>query len=201
MNIRVFIQEIRKKLSGDKEESPPQLVMWYRSATPPDLGPFAEEYQLRTYREGDEDGWMELLNANGQLGKWDREKIRSELDGALVKEAQYFVVCGEQIVATAGVYGRPWNGSDAWEIGWVAAHPDHLGKNLGGQVTAAAVTAALEQPSRPIFLRTDDFRIPALKVYLHLGFVPDYQHSSYEGRWREIFAVLGEKYDCYRTTP
>lgn len=201
MNIRVFIREIRKKLSGDKEESPPQLVMWYRNATPPDPGPFAEGYRIRTYQKGDEEGWMELLNANGQLGTWDREKIQRELDGELVKEAQFFAVCGEQIVATAGVYGRSWNGADAWEVGWVATHPDHLGRNLGGQVTAAAVEAALQQLPRPIFLRTDDFRIPALKVYLRLGFVPDYQHSSYAGRWSEIFTALGTQYDRYRTAP
>jgi hypothetical protein len=41
---------------------------------------------------------------------------------------------------------------------------------------------------------TDDHRLPALKVYLGLGFRPDLGHPSYAERWERLFAQLGERY-------
>jgi mycothiol synthase len=70
---------------------------------------------------------------------------------------------------------------------------------LGGRVTAAAVEIALGLPLRPIVLRTDDYRIPAIKVYLKLGFVPTYDHLSYPDRWQAIFLALGENYARYHS--
>jgi len=200
MTIKNLIRGVWQKWF-DYQGELPQLLMWYLHSTPPEIGELKEGYQLRTYQEGDADGWVDLLNANGELGTWSRERIQREIDGALVKEAQYFVVGKQQLVGTAGVFARRYAGVDGWEIGWVAVHPEHQGKDLGLQVTAAAVVAALRLPERPIFLRTDDFRIPALKVYLKLGFVPDYQHSSYAGRWQRIFDELGEEYRRYRRRP
>jgi mycothiol synthase len=172
--------------------------MWYPHGAAPDPGPLIPGYLVRSYEEGDQDGWVDLLNANGQLGQWDRERIQREIDGALVREGQKFAFWEGTIVAAAGVYSRLRNGREAWEIGWVAVHPEHRRRNLGRQVTAAAVAAALRLLERPIFLLTDDGRIPALKVYLELGFVPEFGDPSYAGRWRRIFAELGGKYSRYR---
>lgn len=176
----------------------PQLLMWYEAKSEPVPGPLASGYHLRSYKEGDEEGWCRVLNAHADLGRWDLERVRGELEGALVRQGQQFVLAGEEIVAAAGVYGRQRPEGEAWEIGWVATRPEHRGKGLGGQVTAAAVTVALRQPQRHIFLLTDDARLPALKVYLKLGFTPDFRHPSYPERWRRIFGALGDGYAVYR---
>lgn len=174
----------------------PQLLMWYPHLKPPDPGELAAGYRIRAFRPGDEQGWIELLNATAELGQWDRARLQREIEGPLLRE--FFALAEEAIVAAAGVYARQREGEEAYEIGWVACHPAHRGRHLGAQVTAAAVRAALALPRRPIFLLSDDFRMPALKVYLKLGFVPDYQHPSYADRWERIFAALGEEYEQYR---
>lgn len=186
-------------LAGTDLPRQPQLVMWYPHTQSPDLGALPCGYQRRAFRPGDEHGWVALLNANGQLGQWDLERIRREIAGQLVLTGQRFVLCGDEIVAAAGVYDRQREGKDAWEIGWIACHPEHRGRNLGGQVTSGAVAVALKLSRRPIYLLTDDFRLPALKVYLKLGFVPDMQHPSYAERWQGIFGRLGESYARYRS--
>lgn len=197
--IQRIIRRMGRKLAAQDPPRQPQLVMWYPHAEPPDPGILPEGYRLRAFHPGDEDGWAALLNANGQLGQWDLERIRREIGGASVLHGQRFVLCGDEIVATAGVYDRQREGKDAWEIGWIASHPDHRGRNLGGQVTAGALAVALQLPRRPIYLLTDDFRLPALKVYLKLGFVPDMQHPSYAERWQAILGQLGESYAHYRS--
>ena len=187
-------QRLVKALTGSPPAPLPQLLMWYAPPEGPVLGDLAAGYRLRTYAAGDEAGWAALLEANGQLGSWDEGRARQELDQGLVQQAQFFVAAGESLVSTTGVYDRLLTGKPCWEIGWVAVHPAHQGKALGPQVVGAAVRAALALPRRPIGLRTDDFRLPAIKVYLRLGFVPDGEHPSYPGRWQAIFAQLGEEY-------
>ena len=40
-------------------------------------------------------------------------------------------------------------------------------------------------------LWTDDWRLPAIKTYLNLGFEPDIEHESHPERWRAVFEKLG----------
>lgn len=183
---------LRGLMGSAKKENLPQLRMRYSLSDPPQVGALAPGYALRKFRPGDEEGWVELLNANQELGEWSGERIAGVLKGGLV--AQFFAMAGPQLVACAGVHDIQLDGTSYWEIGWVAAHPQHRGKGLGQQVTAAAIAAALRLPPRPIILRTDDFRLPALKVYLKLGFTPLYDHPSYPERWRLIAGRLGEGY-------
>lgn len=174
------------------KENLPQLRMGYTPAAPPAVDGLPSGYQLRTFQVGNEQGWLELLNANGELGEWNLERIAGVLGGGLKK--QFFVAAGAQLAACAGVHNALLDGVEYWEIGWVASHPAHRGRGLGGQVTAAAVEYALTLPPRPIILRTDDFRLPAIKVYLQLGFAPLFDHPSYPERWRLITTRLGPGY-------
>jgi len=193
-----FLKKLRAQIAGSAKPIVPQLLMWYEAESAPILGPLPRGYRLRSYEEGDEEGWCRVLNAHADLGCWDLERVRGELDGSLVRQGQQFALVGEEIVATAGVYGRQRPEGEAWEIGGVATRPEHRGKGLGGQVTGAAVKVALRQPQKPIFLLTDDARLPALKVYLKLGFTPDFRHPSYPERWGRIFSLLGDGYAIYR---
>jgi mycothiol synthase len=43
---------------------------------------------------------------------------------------------------------------------------------------------------RRIYLLTDDFRLPAIKTYLRLGFVPFLFEEGMEQRWREVLRRL-----------
>ena len=187
----------RLRSMGSKKNAP-QLLMWYPTQDRPRVAPMPAPYVLRAFAEGDQVPWSILLNDNGQLGAWTCERVQSELDGALVPGGQFFVVHSEQLVACAGVYDRSRAGTACWEIGWIAARREHGGLGLGLRVTAAAVDFALRLDQRPIFLLTDDFRLPAIKTYLKLGFVADLTHPTFAGRWSDVFAELGGQYASYR---
>ncbi len=72
------------------------------------------------------------------------------------------------------------------ELGWVAGRPAHAGNGLGMAVCAAVVKRFLSAGYRRIYLLTDDFRLPALKVYLKLGFVPYLFEETMAARWHAI---------------
>ena len=40
-------------------------------------------------------------------------------------------------------------------------------------------------------LQTDDFRIPAVKTYLKLGFEPLIVHENQPKRWKDVFSAIG----------
>ena len=41
------------------------------------------------------------------------------------------------------------------------------------------------------FLSTDDFRLPAIRTYLKLGFEPYLVHENQRERWRKVLAAIG----------
>ena len=174
-----------------------QLVMWYMDRQDHRQEKLPAGYTLRPFQEGDQAAWSALLNRNNQLGRWDGERIEGELAGSLQRSGQFFVENGGRLVACAGVYDRQRNEEPCWEIGWIANDPSEVGKGLGRQVAVAAVRYALALPERPIYLLTDDHRLPALKTYFKIGFVPDLEHPTYVERWQLIFSQLGEGYSEY----
>lgn len=193
-----MLDAVRRWLSRSaRESSLPQLLMRFPTeAKLPELEIF-EPYRLRAYEKGDIPAWVALLNASGELGYWDENKVRDELEGSVVAGMQFFVVVGNQPVALASVNDKSIDGALCWEIGWVATHPLHRGKGLGTLVTVAALRAARSLPSRPILLQTDDFRLAAIRTYLKVGFEPTADHPSYPERWRCLFERLPEAYRSF----
>jgi predicted dehydrogenase/GNAT superfamily N-acetyltransferase len=148
-------------------------------------------YELRCWRCDDEAGYIALMTAAGFSG-WDHDRIAGTLRTVL--PGGFFVIehkASGKIVATAmathnPIEGHPYGG----ELGWVAADPEHKGKGLGMAVTAAATARLIRGGYTDIFLRTDDWRLPALKIYLQLGYEPLHFREGMQQRWQEVYGKL-----------
>jgi len=102
-------------------------------------------------------------------------------------------------VATAMGWHRPSSlFPDGYELGWVAGDPGHSGKGFGQVVTAAATRALLEHGAGRIYLLTDDWRLPAIKSYLRVGYVPVYHRPGMRRRWHELFLKLNLDVEEYK---
>ena len=77
------------------------------------------------------------------------------------------------------------------EIGYVAVDPGHRGKGLGRAVVARAVARLIEAGYRHIFVGVHGWRLPAVKCYLRLGFVPLLHTDGLLPRWRRICEQIG----------
>ncbi len=134
---------------------------------------------------------LSLLQRNAQLGEWDEERLERE-NRTLVPRATFQAFDGERLVASCGIHDRSYGGEPAWELGWLAADPEYLGMGLGRYVASAATRAAIELPHREVFLLTDDHRLPAIAIYLDLGWLRDARTRGYRKRWRAIGKELSE---------
>ncbi len=173
-----------------------QLEMRYaekRLATPP-VPKVPEGYRLRCYRPSDEPGLEKLMHQAGFEG-WAARQLRRCL--AKVLPDGYFLIeqiATGRIVAAALAEHSPSEAEPGrGELGWVAGHAEHRGKGLGLTVCAAATARLINAGYRNIVLLTDDWRLPAIKIYLQLGYEPVYYKEDMPGRWRAVLAELGWK--------
>ncbi len=157
-------------------------------------------YTLHTLAERGEDDWIEALNATGELGEWDRARAREWLEAAppgssaadrpVVPEGSFIIVFDGRAVATTCIVA-PTESEPCAEVGWVSVSPDHQGRGLGFQAALAALLYAKRMGYPESRLNTDDWRLPAIKTYLNLGFEPVIEHETHPRRWKDVFDALG----------
>ncbi|HNS49089.1 MAG TPA: GNAT family N-acetyltransferase [bacterium] len=167
----------------------PQLQMVWRGDRP-ERPRRPDRYRLRSYRPGDEAGYVELMRSAG-FQDWDRA---AEVLRRAIPEGLLFLVERRtgRLVGTAACLHAPLPGQPGrGELGWVAVDPGHTGRGLGRLVCAAALRRFLKSGYRNLQLYTDDFRLPAVKIYLGLGFVPLLDGPGLEERWRAVCGQLG----------
>jgi mycothiol synthase len=142
-------------------------------------------------REGRTDvvGAFRELMARVDLGTWDDDHL-ARVRETLVDRGWHVVIHqpSGKLVATGMAQRNPIDGlyPDGYEVGWIAADPRHSGRGLGRLVTAAALQRLLDTARMCIYLRTDDFRLAAVKTYLTLGFVPHLYMPDMHRRWAAV---------------
>jgi len=151
-----------------------------------------EGYQLRTYKPGDEDAWARIMNS-GIGTDWTPQRCREELTGKpqFDPEGLFFATYAGQPVGSACAW--TWS-PDEHETGYVhmvCVLPEHRGHRLGYLLTLATLHRFRERGFKKAILDTDDFRLPAIKEYLKLGFVPLLREESHPERWRKVAEALG----------
>jgi mycothiol synthase len=156
----------------------------------------ARGYSLRIFRPGDDDGAYLALMAAAGFDDWSADRLILYNMTAL-PNGWFLAVDGETdaVVATAMATHRPapyhpFGG----ELGWVAAHPDHRGRKLGWTVCAAVTNRLLQAGYENIYLKTDDWRLPAILTYLRMGYVPFLYSAGMAARWQSICTLLDWPY-------
>ena len=170
---------------------PRQLrMLWPVTKRPPEIT-LPEGYAIRSFREGDEEDYVAVLN-DRDLGDWTVERLQSILTNPLSPEGVYFVTWNDIPVATACAQdlSPDEDGKRIGELGWLAANPEHKGKQLGMAVSAAVVNHLLDLGYNEICLLTDHWRYPALKTYLKLGFEPMLRGPDDRYLWGKICEQL-----------
>ena len=168
-----------------------QLHMVHRNlASLPELE-IPDGYELRTYQPGDESAWAEIMNTG--IGKWTARKCRKELTSKpqFLPDGLFFVTFEGKPVGSACAWRKS---PDDWEGGWVhmvCVLPEHRGKQLGYLLCLAVLHCFHNCGFKEAWLSTDDWRLPAIKSYLQLGFEPHYFDDSHRDRWQKVFENLG----------
>jgi mycothiol synthase len=167
----------------------PQLAMMFHSLQ--DLPPLQlpDGYHGRSLRAGEEKEWENIVSgAFNRLFRFDEKLSAFELYTA--DRVQFICDAEDRPVATATAWHREKWGSDCGYLHIVGVLSAHGGKGLGAQVSLLALRRMEQEGYTKAVLNTDDFRLPAIRTYLKLGFVPYMDHESHQSRWTAITEQL-----------
>jgi mycothiol synthase len=151
-------------------------------------------YTLRTSQAGDSIHWATILQETFGGEEWDEARFERELiRHPAYRPDRIFFVCAPdgRPCATASAYRKASWGENTGYVHFVATRPSHSRKRLGYMASLATLHKFRADGCRDAMLETDDFRTPAIKTYLRLGFRPLVVHESQLARWEAVFAKLG----------
>lgn len=154
-----------------------------------------EGFFIREATENDGADWCRCC-LNGVLGVHEcsfdvfKEKM---LDDSTVSVDNIFMICDSNgTVAGTATARRPTENhyEGIGILHMVAVADEYKGKGLAGPVCEAAVNRVKSMGYRGCYLSTDDFRLPAIKTYLKLSFIPIITDDEMRARWEKVLAQL-----------
>ncbi len=148
-------------------------------------------YQIRTYRPGDEAAWAEIINDSLGPG-WDAERCRRGLIDLpqFCPDGLFFATYKCKPIGTTCAWTQSSGETRVGSVHMVGVIPEHQGKRLGYALSLSALRFFRDNGFQCARLSTDDFRLPAIKTYLNLGFEPKHTDKDHKARWDAIFAKL-----------
>ncbi|MHB9025550.1 MAG: GNAT family N-acetyltransferase [Armatimonadota bacterium] len=158
----------------------------------PDV-PFPPGYGMRPLRRDDGALWTEIVSEAEQWSTIDDDYFAKEfgVDPDGIEQRCYFVVnpAGEAIGTISAWHSLDAEGHDQGRLHWFAIRPAYQGCGLGRPVMSFLLKRLAELHERA-YLITSTARLPALKLYLDFGFVPDLDAPEGPDAWRKVKEVL-----------
>lgn len=140
----------------------------------PPLPPLPPGRTLRPFQAGDLDGLAALLAVAfpDAADPWTPGRTRRDLMDDPTVRTTWLILDDTRPIATASSRLLPDQYPGSGYVHWVAADPALAGQRLGYTVTLAVLHEFARLGCRDAVLETQAFRLPAIKTYSNLGFVP-----------------------------
>jgi mycothiol synthase len=170
-----------------------QLIM-SRDDKETDSPQFPDGYYMRSYTAGDGTGWCKCC-IDGSLGV--EEISESVFENRMLKDKMvnpeniFFLISPSGDIAGTVTY-QYTDDEDTGCIHMVAVEKSFQGKGLAVPLNLYAVQKMVYDGRKKFILQTDDWRIPAIKTYLRVGFTPVIKDgdTDMENRWAEVMAKI-----------
>lgn len=189
--VRGLRRRARRLLFGPPVAREQLEMLWTEGARAPTAAA-PEGYVLRTYRDADRGAYLRLMRQMFE-GQPPLEYLLERVlpDGFFVaidgSTAELAATC---MALHHPTLRHPFGGN----LGWLATDPVYTGRGLGTAVAAAVTRRLVQAGYRRIFLETDDDLLPAISIYLKLGWVPYLFSADVTDRWRAVLDELGRDF-------
>jgi len=178
----------------DERQLPAMYMVWPLSRLPAAPAVAAPAgYITRSCLESELSALRTLLESDGPIA----DKAWEFFVDRIVPGGAYLVAHAEssKLVGTASAVHNPRATRHYFpfggEVGYVIVDRGHRRKGLGRAVVARVVARLIEVGYSHIFVGVQGWRLPAVKCYLSLGFVPLIHDDSLIPRWRRICEQVG----------
>ena len=150
----------------------------------------ADGYTIRMYQDGDIGTWVDickhgLLQPHEGVEAWDAYMLCFK---ELVPQRDVFFVCDPKGTPIATCTAFVLNNGEAL-MHMLAAKPEARGHRLGWSMTAFSLNKLdkeMPKGNRIVRLKTDDWRVSAVRCYLQAGFQPVQFDVDMDKCWKKL---------------
>lgn len=167
--------------------------MRYAGTLPTVLRTLPDGFGIRAATTDDDQQLATVLTAAFDE-KWDVARVRKDLLEAPDVVRTWVITRGADIVGTASERSDQRYPQDGY-VHWVGVDPSATGAGLGMLITEACLVGFTQRGLTTAVLETDDFRQPAIRTYLRLGFLPEYRSDEERLGWVTAFHALTQRRD------
>jgi GNAT superfamily N-acetyltransferase len=147
-------------------------------------------FTLRHYEPGDEKTWLAIHEATGVYDPIPSDLFDREFGGApeQLPERQLFVISDDgTAVATSTAWFDPESPAPSpGRVHWVAVVPGAQRLGLGSALVCETCQRLAKLGHAGAYLTTGAENLPAIRVYLRMGFAADPRSDRERAAWREI---------------
>jgi len=179
--------------TSDGQSIKPQLEMIRGNELVPSVPSPAAGYRLRQATIDDMQSYSRTLATAFEDAVPFGDLMKRTLpDGFFVVE--HIPTSTVVAASTAAVYVKLKH-PNGHSLQWVVAHSNHRGTGAGQATVAAATQVLADTAPTYSYLETDDFRLPAINIYLKLGWKPLLFEDGQIQRWARVFKMLKRDFD------
>ena len=178
----------------DEHQLPAMYMVWPINQLPSPQPPtIPDGYVVQRSLETDLGSVRALIDSDGPIS----DRAWEDFLDRIVPEGAFLAAHAESghPVATASAihnpratrYYFPFGG----EVAYLHVAPAHRGRGLGRTMVALVLIRLIEAGYRHIFVGVQGWRLPAVRCYLGLGFVPLLHADELLLRWRRVCQQIG----------
>ena len=144
--------------------------------------------------------WAHLLDACFDDSAWTAGSLRE----TFIDQEQYdpdgtfFIMHDNKPVSTAFAWLDDPGATDMGRIHYVGSLPEHRRKGLARAVVVAVMRYFRDNGFQRAFLGTHPALLPAIRLYLSLGFEPAAANAEHRQVWAEVMENLKAEATCAR---
>jgi len=146
-------------------------------------------YHFRQATWDDRDGLIAVLDPSFDDRGWNEEKLKSECLEHPRGLGCYLVEGPDRIAAVVTGLVSSEDETEGY-VHYVGVHPAERGRRLGQLILLDLIRVFRERGLSSAILDTDDWRTPAIKSYVNLGFVPRIVEDGQLERWDAALSFL-----------
>ena len=139
--------------------------------------------------------WVSLLDTVFPAGGYTLDRVRPLVESGIWNVDRVKLVAREeQIVALSMAWHEPALWPFSGFVYWVAVLPEHRNLGLGTFVLNRVLQHFASEGLRDAVTYTEEFRLPAIRMYLSSGFVPLITDTARDERerWQRVSDALGK---------
>ncbi|MCZ6678516.1 MAG: GNAT family N-acetyltransferase [Candidatus Poribacteria bacterium] len=162
-----------------------ELPAWRSIALP-------QGYALRDFQPGDEKPWSAIME-EGMSPQWNLAHAQKAFFGTpeFAPENVFFMTWQGEPIGSASAWPESPDAPETGRVHMVGVRSEHRGQGLGYLLTLRVLHRMHQCGFRDAVLNTHDSRLPAIRIYLKLDFVPVYVVPEHKNRWEKVLAAIG----------